>query len=325
MADALLKVRGLRTHFPILSRMLRRPIGAVRAVDGVDLTLMPGEVLGIVGESGSGKTTVGKTILRLIEPTAGSIAFEGRDITHLSQAELMPLRRRMQVVFQDPLSSLNPRITVGRILAAPFEIHGVAKGAELRERVAGLLRLVGLPEDAAGRYPHEFSGGQRQRVGIARAFALEPRLIIGDEPVSALDVSIQAQIMNLLKRLQGEFGLSYIMISHNLGVVSHICDRVAVMYLGRVVESGPREALFFDPKHPYTEALLAAVPSPEPGQRRTRAPLSGDMPSPANPPSGCAFHPRCPRAIARCSVEAPVVTQLGAGHSVACHLHEAAG
>jgi len=321
MAEALLEVRGLRTHFPILSRLLRRRVGAVRAVDGVDLTLMPGEVLGIVGESGSGKTTVGKTILRLIEPTAGSIGFEGRDITHLSQAELMPLRQRMQVVFQDPLSSLNPRMTVGRILAAPFEIHGVAKGSELRERVAGLLRLVGLPEDAAERYPHEFSGGQRQRVGIARAFALEPRLIIGDEPVSALDVSIQAQIMNLLKRLQGEFGLSYIMISHNLGVVSHICDRVAVMYLGRVVESGPREALFFDAKHPYTEALLAAVPSPVPGQRRTRAPLGGDMPSPANPPPGCPFHPRCPQAMARCAVEAPVVTQLPGGHTVACHLH----
>ncbi len=323
MVENLLEVRGLRTHFPILSKILRRRIGSVRAVDGVDLDVKPGEVLGIVGESGSGKTTAGKSILRLIEPTAGSIVFEGCDITHLPAAEMLPLRQRMQIVFQDPMSSLNPRMTVGRILAAPFEIHGVAKGADARARVVDLLRLVGLPEEAAGRYPHEFSGGQRQRVGIARALALRPALIIGDEPVSALDVSIQAQIMNLLKRLQGELGLTYILISHNLGVVSHICDRVAVMYLGRIVESGPREALFFDPKHPYTEALLAAVPSPDPGARRRRVPLGGDIPSPANPPSGCAFHPRCPSAMPRCAVEAPLPVALGGGHSVACHLHEA--
>ncbi len=323
MVENLLEVRGLRTHFPILSKILRRRVGSVRAVDGVDLDVKPGEVLGIVGESGSGKTTAGKSILRLIEPTAGSIVFEGRDITHLPAAEMLPLRQRMQIVFQDPMSSLNPRMTVGRILAAPFEIHGVAKGADARGRVVDLLRLVGLPEEAAGRYPHEFSGGQRQRVGIARALALRPALIIGDEPVSALDVSIQAQIMNLLKRLQGELGLTYILISHNLGVVSHICDRVAVMYLGRIVESGPREALFFDAKHPYTEALLAAVPSPDPGARRRRVPLGGDIPSPANPPSGCAFHPRCPSAMPRCAVEAPLPVALGGGHSVACHLHEA--
>ena len=323
MVENLLEVRGLRTHFPILSKILRRRIGSVRAVDGVDLDVKPGEVLGIVGESGSGKTTAGKSILRLIEPTAGSIVFEGCDITHLPAAEMLPLRQRMQIVFQDPMSSLNPRMTVGRILAAPFEIHGVAKGADARARVLDLLRLVGLPEEAAGRYPHELSGGQRQRVGIARALALRPALIIGDEPVSALDVSIQAQIMNLLKRLQGELGLTYILISHNLGVVSHICDRVAVMYLGRIVESGPREALFFDPKHPYTEALLAAVPSPDPGARRRRVPLGGDIPSPANPPSGCAFHPRCPSAMPRCAVEAPLPVALGGGHSVACHLHEA--
>ena len=323
MVENLLEVRGLRTHFPILSKILRRRVGSVRAVDGVDLDVKPGEVLGIVGESGSGKTTAGKSILRLIEPTAGSIVFEGRDITHLPAAEMLPLRQRMQIVFQDPMSSLNPRMTVGRILAAPFEIHGVAKGADARGRVVDLLRLVGLPEEAAGRYPHEFSGGQRQRVGIARALALRPALIIGDEPVSALDGSIQAQIMNLLKRLQGELGLTYILISHNLGVVSHICDRVAVMYLGRIVESGPREALFFDAKHPYTEALLAAVPSPDPGARRRRVPLGGDIPSPANPPSGCAFHPRCPSAMPRCAVEAPLPVALGGGHSVACHLHEA--
>ncbi len=323
MVENLLEVRGLRTHFPILSKILRRRVGSVRAVDGVDLDVRPGEVLGIVGESGSGKTTAGKSILRLIEPTAGSIVFEGRDITRLPAAEMLPLRQRMQIVFQDPMSSLNPRMTVGRILAAPFEIHGVAKGAEARARVLDLLRLVGLPEEAAGRYPHEFSGGQRQRVGIARALALRPALIIGDEPVSALDVSIQAQIMNLLKRLQGELGLTYILISHNLGVVSHICDRVAVMYLGRIVESGPREALFFDPKHPYTQALLAAVPSPDPGARRRRVPLGGDIPSPANPPSGCAFHPRCPSAMPRCAVEQPLTVALAGGHSVACHLHQA--
>ncbi len=320
MVEPLLRVEGLRTHFPVLSKLLRRRVGTVRAVDGVDLAVAPGEVLGIVGESGSGKTTVGKSILRLIEPTAGRVVFEGTDITHLARREMLGLRRRMQIVFQDPMSSLNPRMTIGRILAAPFEIHDVAKGADLREKVADLLRLVGLPAEAAQRFPHEFSGGQRQRVGIARALALRPRLIIGDEPVSALDVSIQAQILNLLKRLQGELGLTYILISHNLGVVSHICDQVAVMYLGRVVESGPREAIFFDPKHPYTEALLAAVPLPEPGRRAAHAPLAGDVPSPAHPPSGCAFHPRCPRAMARCSVEAPVATALPGGHVVACHL-----
>ena len=260
MAEPLLEVRGLTTHFPILSKMLRRRTGSVRAVDGVDLTLHEGEVLGIVGESGSGKTTTGKTILKLIEPTAGSIVFGGRDITRLSRADMMPLRRQMQIIFQDPMSSLNPRMTVGRILAAPFEIHGIGGSTERAGQVAALLRLVGLREEAAQRYPHEFSGGQRQRVGIARALALRPKLIIGDEPVSALDVSIQAQIMNLLRRLQIELGLTYILISHNLGVVSHNCDRaLAVMYLGRVVETAPREALFFvNPKHPYTVALLEA-------------------------------------------------------------------
>ncbi len=264
MAEPLLQVRGLRTHFPILSKLLRRRVGSVRAVDGVEFELEAGEVLGIVGESGSGKTTTGKTILRLIEPSEGSIVFEGRDITRLAPGEMMPLRRRMQIIFQDPMSSLNPRMTVGRILAAPFEIHGVARGKELHDRVAELLSMVGLPADAAQRYPHEFSGGH---------------------------------------------------------VVSHICDRVAVMYLGRIVEMAPREMLFFAPKHPYTEALLNAVPSAEPGRARRDATLSGDIPSPANPPSGCAFHPRCPHAMPRCARETPLPTRLPGGQIVACHLH----
>jgi oligopeptide/dipeptide ABC transporter ATP-binding protein len=323
MTRELLATRDLRTHFKVFSSVLRRVVNVVRAVDGVDLSVDAGGVLGIVGESGSGKTTTGKTILKLIEPTGGQIRFEQRDITHLSPAEMMPLRRQMQIIFQDPLSSLNPRMTVGRILAAPFEIHRVASGSEVRDRVAGLLRMVGLAPEAALRFPHEFSGGQRQRIGIARALALHPRLVIADEPVSALDVSIQAQILNLLQRLQDELGLTYILISHNLGVVSHICDRVVVMYLGRIVESAPREALFYDPKHPYTEALLSAVPIPEPGRARKRVVLTGDVPSPARPPSGCAFHPRCPRAMPRCSLESPVLTRLPDDHQVACHLYPA--
>jgi oligopeptide/dipeptide ABC transporter ATP-binding protein len=320
MSEMLLKIRDLQTHFPILSPMLRRRVGEVRAVDGVSFDLHAGGVLGIVGESGSGKTTTGKSILKLIEPTGGSIEFEGRDITRLSGAAMTGLRRRMQIVFQDPMSSLNPRMTVGRILAAPFEIHGIGSRGDIPGRVAELLQLVGLPGEAAQRYPHEFSGGQRQRVGIARALALRPALVIADGPVSALDVSIQAQVLNLLKRLQNELGLTYILISHNLGVVSHICDRVAVMYLGRIVEIAPREALFFAARHPYTEALLAAVPSPKPNIARRRAPLGGDVPSPANPPPGCSFHPRCSHVMPRCRQEAPALRPFGDGHSVACHL-----
>jgi oligopeptide/dipeptide ABC transporter ATP-binding protein len=317
MAEPLLTVEGLKTHFRASARA---PV--IRAVDGVDLTVAAGEVLGLVGESGCGKTTTGKSLCRLIEPTDGRIVFEGQDITHLDRRAMMPLRRRIQFVFQDPFASLNPRLRVGAILAAPFEIHGLAKGQELLDRVAGLLRLVGLSPDAARRYPHEFSGGQRQRIGIARALALEPRLLIGDEPVAALDVSVQAQIINLLERLRREQGLTYILISHNLAVVSHICDRVAVMYLGRIVESGTRDSIFFDAKHPYTQALLDAVPQPRPGGGRRRPEhVGGDPPSPAQPPSGCHFHPRCPRAMPRCRQEAPVLRDLGGGHHVSCHLY----
>ena len=320
MAEPLLQVRGLEVHFPIRSAMLRRRIGTVRAVDGVDLEVARGETLALVGESGCGKTTTGKSILRLIEPTGGSIRFAGEEIARHPPARLAPFRRRMQIVFQDPYASLNPRMTVGGILAVPFEIHRIGDAKDRAERVAALLRTVGLPPEAARRYPHEFSGGQRQRIGIARALALEPELVIGDEPVSALDVSIQAQIINLMKRLQAELGLAYIMISHNLAVVSHVADRVAVMYLGRVVETAPREALFFDARHPYTQALLSAVPEPVPGRRRARQVPQGDVPSPANPPPGCHFHPRCQLAIARCAQEAPAPRIVAPGHAVACHL-----
>jgi len=316
MAETLLMVSGLEVHFPIRSPFLQRRIGTVRAVDGIDLEVARGETLAIVGESGCGKTTTGKAILRLIDSTAGSIRFGGEDIARHGAAALAPFRRRMQIVFQDPYASLNPRMTVGGILAAPFEIHRIGDARDRAERVAALLHTVGLPPEAARRYPHEFSGGQRQRIGIARALALEPELIIGDEPVSALDVSIQAQVINLMKRLQAERGLAYIMISHNLAVVSHVADRVAVMYLGRVVETAPREQLFFHARHPYTQALLSAVP----GRGRGRQVLQGDVPSPARPPKGCHFHPRCPIAQARCAEEAPASRIIAPGHAVACHM-----
>jgi len=316
----LLQARDLAVHFPIRKGLLRRRVGTVRAVDGVSLQLGAGETLALVGESGCGKTTTGKALLKLIPPTGGAIRFEGTDITPFDARRMVPLRRRMQFVFQDPFASLNPRQTVGAILAAPFAIHGIGDKADHPQRVARLLRMVGLPAEAARRYPHEFSGGQRQRIGIARALALEPSLVVGDEPVSALDVSIQAQIVNLMKRLQAEFGLAYLFISHNLGVVAHISDRVAVMYLGRIVEQGTREEIFFGARHPYTQALLAAVPEPVPGRRRAAAPLGGDVPSPANPPAGCRFHPRCPVAIAACRSEDPRARALSATHEVACHL-----
>ena len=274
MSDALLEVQDLRKHYA--SRAFLGGGTVMKAVDGVSFAVQPGEVLGLVGESGCGKSTMGRTILKLTEPTSGSIRFKGEDITGWSRRRMLPLRRRMQIIFQDPYSSLNPRLSIGSILAAPFEIHGIATGSDLRDRVAGLLRLVGLPAEAAQRHPHEFSGGQRQRIGIARALALEPQLIVADEPVSALDVSIQAQIINLMQRLRAELGLTYLFISHNLAVVSQMCDRVAVMYRGRLVELAPRESLFFDARHPYTRALLAAVPLPEPGGGRRHAPYVHD-------------------------------------------------
>jgi oligopeptide/dipeptide ABC transporter ATP-binding protein len=319
-APALLEADDLAVHFPIRKGLLRRRVGTVRAVDGVSLQVAPGETLALVGESGCGKTTTGKALLKLIPPTGGAIRFEGADITALEGRRMVKLRRKMQFVFQDPFASLNPRQTIGAILAAPFVIHGIGSRADHGDRVARLLRMVGLPGEAAQRYPHEFSGGQRQRIGIARALALEPRLVVGDEPVSALDVSIQAQIVNLMKRLQAEFRLAYLFISHNLGVVAHISDRVAVMYLGRIVETGTREEIFFGARHPYTQALLAAVPEPVPGGRRDRVVLGGDVPSPANPPAGCRFHPRCPVAVAACRTELPVARKVSGTHEVACHL-----
>jgi oligopeptide/dipeptide ABC transporter ATP-binding protein len=315
----LLDVRGLVKHFPVRKGILQREVGWVRAVDGVDLQLKSGETLALVGESGCGKSTLGRLVLRLIEATSGTIEFEGRDVRRLSGGDLQALRRRMQIIFQDPYASLNPTMTVGDALAEPLKLHGLAGAAGRRRRVEELLGLVGLMPQHARRFPHEFSGGQRQRIGIARALAVEPAMIVADEPVSALDVSIQAQVINLLRDLQRRFGLSYILISHGLAVVKHVSDRVAVMYLGKIVEIAPKRALFAAPRHPYTRALLAAIPASDPSLRRGRTILEGDVPSPLNPPPGCRFHTRCPHAEARCRSEEPALEQDRDGHKVACH------
>jgi oligopeptide/dipeptide ABC transporter ATP-binding protein len=320
MRGPLLEVNGLKKHFPIRRGLLGRVSGHVYAVDGISFTIGEGETLGLVGESGCGKSTAAKSIMKLIEPTAGEIKLRGARIDQLGPSAMRPYRRELQFVFQDPYSSLNPRLSVGAIVGEPLANYRIAAGSELKDRVIAILAKVGLRADAMERYPHEFSGGQRQRIGIARALAINPRLIICDEPVSALDVSVQAQVVNLLKDLQKEFRLSYLFVAHDLAVVENISHRIAVMYLGKIVELTDRQSLFSAPLHPYTEALLSAVPLPDPNAPRRRIILSGDVPSPINPPTGCRFHTRCPYAEARCRVEEPAMREVKPGHLVACHL-----
>ncbi|WP_209426644.1 oligopeptide/dipeptide ABC transporter ATP-binding protein [Pararhodobacter sp. SW119] len=321
----LVEVKNLKMHFPILGGLLRRQVGAVKAVDGVSFDIYEGETLGIVGESGCGKSTCGRAVLRLYDITEGSVTIDGRDISHLSQAQLRKLRPMMQMVFQDPQACLNPRMTVASIIAEPLEEHGKLTGKERLERVYELMDAVGLNRNFANRYPHAFSGGQRQRIGIARALALNPKFIVCDEPIAALDVSIQAQVVNLLEELQERFGLTYMFISHDLSMVKHIADRVAVMYLGKVVELAPRDALYQSPLHPYTEALLSAVPEPDPWleEKVERIILTGDVPSPSNPPEGCNFCTRCPKVMEICHRIDPAFQEVAPGRFVACHLHDA--
>ena len=322
MSEPVLQVDGLVKHFAVGSG-LRRSSEAVRAVDDVSFQIAPGQVLGLVGESGSGKTTVGRCVVRLIAPTSGSVRLQGRELVGLGARELRPLRRQMHIVFQDPYSSLNPRMTIGQVVSEPLRLHKVADGVERSERVDEMLRRVGLRTDLRHRFPHELSGGQRQRVGLARALVLRPALLVADEPVSALDVSVQASILNLVSELQSELGFSCLFITHDLTVVEHVSDQIAVMYLGKIVEMASREQLFADPQHPYTQALLSAAPVPDPPVQRTRhrVVLAGDPPSPIDPPPGCPFHPRCPVAQDRCRVEVPVLHEVTrTGHAVACHL-----
>ncbi len=322
-APELLQVKGLTKYFPIKGGLLSREVDRVHAVDGVSLSIAAGETLGMVGESGCGKSTTGRCILRLIEPSAGEVRFNGQDVTAMNPQALREVRRDMQIIFQDPFASLNPRMSVEAIIGEALTIHKLTKSpSEYQARVVDLLETVGLNADHMRRFPHEFSGGQRQRIGIARALAVSPKLIVCDEPVSALDVSIQAQVINLLEDLQAKMGLTYLFIAHDLSVVEHISNRVAVMYLGRVVEIAPSRDLYTRPKHPYTEALLSAVPIPDPKAKKQRIVLTGDVPNPVNRPSGCHFHPRCPKATERCKVEEPVLKAVGTQHQAACHLND---
>jgi len=327
VTEPILKLEGLKKHFESTSGgIFNKKKGTVKAVDGIDLEILPGETVGLVGESGCGKTTAGRTVLKLYEPTEGKIIFQGQDITKLSRRQMKPLRAQMQMIFQDPFASLNPRQTVGTLIGATFDIQGIKPLGGVKQEVERLMERVGLNPEHVNRYPHEFSGGQRQRIGVARAIALKPKLIVADEPVSALDVSIQAQVVNLLDDLQEEFGLAYLFVAHDLSVVQHISDRVVVMYLGKVMEQADKKDLFLSPRHPYTKALLSAVPVPDPikGRSRERIILSGDLPSPMNPPAGCVFNTRCWKVQDKCRVEVPALLQIAPNHRLACHFPEPA-